>query len=283
MKMGSEFEAKIQTGEMLKWLLAIGLGLVICLFTAQPGLRASEKGGMTLDSPLTASQVVSRMVEMRDHRKEALRSYTSLRTYHLELHGLISLHANMEVKMTYRYPGVKDFTILSQSGSAYVRNHVFKRILKAENLNSHQSEKRHIAITPENYNFELTGYEQNDQGGFYILNVTPKVKNKYLFKGRIWVDGKSFSIVRIEGQPSETLSWWTPKVNFVYQYKKVGEFWFPASNKTITHVRIFGHSLLTIHYKDYDLTDALRVQPLTAAKVSLSDRTPDMSLIPSQP
>lgn len=275
--------AEMRTNEMRKSILAIGLGFVMCLFTVQPGLRASEKGAATIDSPLTTSQVVSRMVEMTDHRTEALRSYTSLRTYDLVLHGIIDLHAKMEVKMTYHYPGDKEFTILSQSGSAYVRNHVFKRMLEAENETSHQSVNRHIAITPENYNFELTGYEQNDQGQFYILNITPKVKSKYLFKGRIWVDGESFSIVRIEGQPSRTLSWWTPKVNFVYQYKKVGQFWFPASNRTVTHVRIFGRSLLTIDYNDYDLTDARNVQPLTPVKGSSSDRTADMSLIPPQP
>jgi hypothetical protein len=246
-------------------------------------LRASEKVEKTIGSPLSASQVVNRMVEMTDHRTQALRSYTSLRSYHLELHGIIDLHADMEVKMTYRYPGEKDFTILSQSGSQYVRDHVFKRILKAENEASQQNENRHVAITPENYNFQLAGYEDNGAGGVYILDVTPKVKSKYLFKGRVWIDGQTFSIVRIDGQPSKTLSWWTPKVNFVYRYEKVGQFWFPVSNHTITHVRIFGRSLLTIKYMDYELTDARNVQPLTTAGVQLSDHEADMRLLPSQP
>lgn len=256
----------------------IGLGLVICLLALRPDLKASKKVERALNSPLTASQVVSRMVEMTDHRTQALRSYTSLRTYHLELHGIINLHADMEVKMTYRYPGDKQFKILSQSGSAYVRNHVFKRIIEAENRASHPNENSHIAITPENYNFQLVGYEDDGPGGVYILDVTPKVKSKYLFKGRIWVDSRSFSIVRIEGQPSKTLSWWTPKVNFVYHYEKVGQFWFPASNKTITHVRIFGRSLLTIKYKDYNLTDARNVQPLATARLSLSENLHDSHL-----
>lgn len=268
---------------MRKWLLGVYFVLAACLFSARPDLRASETNEETLDSPLTVSQVVSRMVETNKRRTEALRGYTSLRSYDLELHGIINLHAKMEVKMTYRYPGGKDFTILSQSGSAFMRNHVLKRLLEAENDASRQSEHRQVSITPQNYNFQLAGYEKDAQGKYYILDVIPKAKRKFLFKGRIWVNGRNFAIVRIEGQPSKMLSWWTPKVDFVYQYKKVGKFWLPALNKTITHVRIFGRSLLTIRYKDYDFTEARNVHPFTPVKLLSSERTHDVTLIPPSP
>lgn len=217
---------------------------------------------------------------MNKRRSDALRSYTSTRSYHVELHGLIHIHANMEVKMTYRRPGQKDFTILSQSGSAFMRNHVLKRLIEAEHQASQQSEHRQVSITPQNYNFRLVGYEQNAQGDVYILDVIPKTKRKFLFKGRIWVSGRNYAIVRIAGQPAKTLSWWTPKVNFVYQYKKVGDFWFPALNKTVTHVRIFGRSLLTIQYNDYNLTDVRNFQPFAPVKPLLSDRMHGATLTP---
>ena len=268
---------------MHRWVLEGILGLIVCLFVVQPDLRAAENNEKALDPPLTASQVVSRMVEMNKRRTEALRSYTSLRSYHLELHGLINIHADMEVKMTYHYPGNKEFTILSQSGSAYMRNHVLKRLIEAENRSSRKGEHHQISITPHNYNFELAGYEHDAQGDHYILKVTPKVNKKFLFKGQIWVSGQNFAIEHIVGQPSKSLSWWVTKVDFVYQYKKVGEFWFPASNKTITHVRIFGRSLLTIRYKDYDLTDARNFQPFTPPKTVLTDRVHSMRLISPDP
>lgn len=273
----------MRTNEKPKWLLGIGLGLLLCLFAFQPCLRAAEKAGKVLDPPLTASQVVNRMMVMNKRRTNALRSYTSMRTYHLELRGLIHLQADMEVKMTYHYPGIKKFTILSQSGSSYVRNHVFKRMLEAENRTSQQNENVKIAISPRNYNFELVGYKQDAQGDHYILKATPKIKNKYLFKGEIWVGGRNFAIEHIVGQPSKSLSWWITKANFVYQYKKVGEFWFPASNNAISHIRIFGRSVLTIKYKDYDLTDARNFRPFTTARTVLSDREHSMKLIPSTP
>ncbi len=272
-----------RTIKVHKWLVAICFGLAICLLPPRPDLRASETNEDVLDSPLTVSQVVSRMVEMNNRRSEAIQNYTSLRSYHVELHGLIHIHANMEVKMIYQRSGKKDFVILSESGSAFMCNHVLKRLIKAENDASRQGERRQVSITPRNYNFKLAGYKQNAQGKFYVLDVTPKVKRKFLFKGRIWVDARNFAMVRIEGQPAKTLSWWTPKVNFVYQYKKVGEFWFPALNRTVTHVRLLGNSLLTIQYKDYDLTQVRNVNPYTPVRLILSDLMQHSALIPPSP
>lgn len=274
-----KYEREKPTIEVCKKRLGLGFALIICFLGLQAILRASGKNGTNVKAPLTAEQVASRMAEMNQHRTEALRSYTSLRSYHLELHGMINIHADMDVKMTYHYPGQKSFTILSQSGSAFMRSHVLKRLLRAETKTSLRGEHRQIAITPHNYNFQLAGYENNAQGGIYILDVTPKVNRRYLLKGRVWVSGRNFSIVHIVGQPAKRVSWWTPKVNFVYDYRKVGGFWFPSLNKTITHVRVFGRSLLTIQYKDYELTDARSVQPFKSASTAMNDPVNEMRLI----
>ena len=270
---------------MMRLLMRLALGFEIAafLFSAGLSLKATESDPETIESPLTTSQVVNRMVEMNERRAEALRAYTSLRTYHLELHGILNLQADMEVKMTYRYPGDKDFIILSQSGSAYIRSHVLKRLIEAENESSHRDEVHQVAITPENYDFELAGFEHDGNEGYYILNVTPKVNRKYLFKGRIWVDDRDYAIARIEGQPAKAPSWWTTKVNFVAQYERVGNFWLPASNKSVTSVRVFGRSLLTIRCKDYDLTSTANIQPVAPVKVLSSESAPSMVLVSPSP
>jgi hypothetical protein len=264
-------------------VLAIGLGMGSFLLSPGMNLRADESNAGAIESPLTTSQVVSRMVEMNERRAEALRGYTSLRTYYLELHGILNLRADMEVKMAYHYPGDKDFTILSESGSAYICNHVLKRLIEAENESSHHGENRQVAITPENYDFELTGHEHDGQGSYYVLKVTPRVDRKYLFKGRIWVDDRNFAIVRIEGQPAKAPSWWTTKVNFVAQYERVGDFWLPAMNQSVTSVRVFGRSLLTIQYKDYALTGAANIQSIAPVNSLTSDPPPGRVLIPPSP
>ncbi|MCL5670092.1 MAG: hypothetical protein M1423_02165 [Acidobacteria bacterium] len=277
------FSRDRRTTEIWRAIAKIGLDVWICMLLQARELVAAKSAANTNDSPLTTAQVVRRMVETNHRRTEALRTYSSVRTYHLELHGMLHLKAEMKVRMNYQWPGKKDFTILSQSGSAFMRKHVLKRLIKAENEASGRTEHQQAAITPRNYNFKLDGIQNCDQDQCYVLKAVPKKKRKFLFNGRIWVNTQNFAIMRIEGQPATTLSWWTTKVNFVYRYKKVGEFWLPALNRTVTHVRIFGRSFLTIKYQDYDLVKVLDINPSAPVKLLSSDHTHDGTLAPPSP
>lgn len=267
----------------LKTMAKIGIVVWICALLPAAMVGAAESNTKTIDAPLTSEQVVRRMVETNHRRTMALRNYSSVRTYHLELHGLLHLKADMKVRMTYHWPGKKDFTVLSQSGSGFMRKHVLKKLIEAENEASGRREHRQSAITPRNYSFQLAGYENDGGNHYYILEAVPRAKRKFLFKGRIWVNARNFAITRIEGQPAKSLSWWTTRVNFVYQYKKVGPFWLPASNETKTRVRIFGRSFLTIKYQDYNLPKPLLVKSQEPVKLPLSDHRPDGILIPPSP
>jgi len=59
--------------------------------------------------------------------------------------------------------------------------------------------------------------------------------------------------VRIEGRPARNPSFWVRGVQFVRTYQKVGSFWLPASTYSVSQVRIFGESELTIENSGYSL------------------------------
>ena len=44
---------------------------------------------------------------------------------------------------------------------------------------------------------------------------------------------------------------------------KVGDFWLPAYNHSVTAVRFGGRAELTIAYKDYEITGASQVSTLS--------------------
>lgn len=212
--------------------------------------------------PLTAGEVVSRMVAMSERRNEALRSYSSVRTYSMDFHGVKHLHAEMVVSMNYQWPNTKEMTILSESGSGTLRERALRPLLQAE-LEAMKPENQPLtAMSPENYSFELVGYTKTDSGDCYILEVRPLHKNKFLFKGRIWVEDKGFAITRMEGQPAVNPSFWTPKTDFKRSYQKIGDFWLPESNQSETKVRVFGTAVLTIEYQKYEITKAAAVSPV---------------------
>jgi outer membrane lipoprotein-sorting protein len=209
---------------------------------------------LTVSAPLTADQVVNRLAEMNRVRAKSLEGYSSLRTYHLECHCLSHKTADMVVRAEYQAPNKKVFTILSESGSGTVRNRAFKKLLEAEQESMREDNQQRSAITLENYTFELSEYRKSDQDEFYVLEAEPRSKNKFLFRGRIWVDAKDFAITRVEGEPAANPSWWTLKTDFKRRYQKIGDFWLPESNESETKVRVFGTAFLTIEYREYQIT-----------------------------
>jgi len=210
----------------------------------------------TVSAPLSADEVMRRVAQMNEQQANALETYTSIRTYHLECHCLSHKTADMVVRAGYEAPNKKVFTIVSESGSGTVRSRVFKKLLEAEQESMREENQERTAITPQNYTFQLSDYQKIDGNEFYVLEARPLTKNKFLFRGRIWVDAKAFAIAQIQGEPAVNPSWWTVKTDFKRSYQEVGSYWLPESNESETKVRIFGTAVLTIKYADYQITEA---------------------------
>jgi hypothetical protein len=218
-------------------------------------LRAPVSGQQVAASaPLTADEVVRHVMEKNEERTKALESYSSLRSYHLECHCVSHKKADMLVRADYIAPDKKVFTVVSESGSDTVRNKVFKKLLEAEQESMRDENQQRTAITPENYTFQLSDYKKTDMDEFYVLDAQPLSKNKFLFRGHIWVNAKDFAITRVEGEPAVNPSWWTVKTDFKRSYKKIGDFYLPESNRSETKVRIVGTAVLTIEYREYQIT-----------------------------
>ena len=99
----------------------------------------------------------------------------------------------MVVRTDYQAPDKKEFTIVSEGGSGTVRDRVFKKLLEAEQESMRDENQQRSAITPENYTFQLAEYEKSATDEFYVLDAQPRSKNKFLFRGHIWVNAKDFA------------------------------------------------------------------------------------------
>src|SRR5215469_12830682 len=148
----------------------------------------------TVSAPLSADEVMRRVVQMNEQQANALETYSSIRTYHLECHCLSHKTADMVVRAGYEAPNKKVFTILSESGSGTVRSRVFKKLLEAEQESMREENQQRSAITPQNYTFQLTDYQKVDGNEFYVLEARPLNKNKFLFRGGVWIDAKDFAV-----------------------------------------------------------------------------------------
>ena len=228
--------------------------LVFLVFLLINGYFASAQPG-SVSEPVTANAVMDRVAAMDKVRSEAMKGYVSIRTYHLECHCLSHKEADMVVQMSYQAPSSKEFTVLSESGSGAIRDRVFKKLLEAEQESMQQEQQGRSALTPENYKFQLLEYEERENDNFYLLDAQPRSRNKFLFRGKIWVDATDFAITRIEGEPAVNPSWWTERTEFKRRYVKIGKFWLPQTNESETKVRAFGKAVLAIDYGAYQITE----------------------------
>ena len=128
------------------------------------------------------------------------------------------------------------------------------KLLESEQEAASDENRRRTALSTENYDFALAGYENDAAGGRYILDLLPKTKNKFLYRGKIWVDANDFAVVRIEGEPGKNPSFWIKKTEIAHRYVKVNGFWLPAENHTESVTRLGGRAILSIEYKDYKIT-----------------------------
>lgn len=197
-------------------------------------------------------EIFAKLVKQNELRNARLRKYSVVRTYSVSsLDGKV--HAREVVRMEYVAPDQKTFVTTSEEGSGVVRHMVLSRLIESETSAAAGKEHHDSSITPANYTFHLLGQEEMGGHHCYVLEALPKRKDKYLFEGKVWIDNQEFAIVRIAGHPAKKLSFWITRADFVRQYEKVGDFWFPAKDETFVDVKLYGKKILTIEH----LTDTV--------------------------
>jgi hypothetical protein len=102
-------------------------------------------------------------------------------------------------------PDVKTYKIIQARGNSSGERMV-REILDRETESA--KKKRSSEISRANYDFVLLRRQNFGVVPEYVLGIFPKRKDKYLLRGRIWVDASTFRIRRIEGVPARSPSFW---------------------------------------------------------------------------
>ena len=204
---------------------------------------------------LPANVIVTKMMAASARRSALLHGYRGTRNYHLQYRGIFGTReASMQVQATYVAPDQRNLAVVSQTGSKLLLNKVLLKLLDSER-EAYRTQKQ-VALSPANYEFQLLGTDRSDSGNAaYILEVKPKQDNKFLYKGKIWVDASEFAVIKMQGEPAKSPSFWIRDTQIDVNWEKIGDFWFPQRNISVSHIRLGGTATLTIDYTDYQLTD----------------------------
>lgn len=239
----------------------IVLGLLSSASLLDQSLNASTTGSepASVSNPssteITGDAIFAKLVESNRLRDSRLKQYSVQSTYRVK-NDKGEMRAETQALLRYRAPDIKEFKIISEKGSGIIRSRVFKPLMDVEVETASERNRIDSSITPNNYTFTLLGEEEVAGARCFVVQATPKRSDKYLFTGKVWIHSAEFAVVQIEGQPAKNLSLWVKRVDFVRRYQKIGEFWLPLKNESISRVRLFGKNTLTTEYDNYQINQA---------------------------
>lgn len=156
-----------------------------------------------------------------------------------------------EVQRRYSAPRTLAFKALRFTGDAFVKTNVITRFLQSEVDHVQKDDPAQSAISPANYKFSYKGTSQLEGRLVHVYQLKPRQKRTSLFKGRIYIDAYSGSLVRAEGRPAKSPSLFIKKVEFVQDYADIGPFTFPVHIHSEATARIVGRAIVDVYQRDY--------------------------------
>lgn len=217
---------------------ALAASLMLCASSKLPAQSAPE---------FAAIQAID-AAELR--RETRLRGYTVTEHYSLKS-SRFNNSAEMTVATVYRKDQGKSYQIVSRSGSAMLQSRVFDRLLREEGEMSRGEARQQTLVNTRNYGMRFAGEEIRSGRKCYILDLTPRRASAHLLKGRAWIDAEDGTLLRIEGRPTASASFFAGRPMITREYEKAGDFSLAKSTHAESSSFFFGKTELQIEYSDY--------------------------------
>jgi hypothetical protein len=230
------------------------------------GFAASAWGAAANDQLPDGNAVAAKLVAQDTQRQTVAAGYHGMRRYVLD-NERMNKHAEIVVRVECAADGTKHFEFVSQEGWKGAYKHVVSKMLASEAEASHSETKQRTRLNLDNYEFHTVRTALFGDRMAYVVDLVPKRHEERLIKGQAWIDAQDYAVVRIEGEPAKNPSFWVRSVHFVHTYQKDGALWFPETTQSMTEVRIFGETTLTIHYFDYAPNHPPATQTASAARI----------------
>jgi hypothetical protein len=157
-----------------------------------------------------------------------------------------------ELQTRYSAPRTLAFKAVRFSGDSFVKTSVIVRLLQSEVDHLQKDDPALTAITPANYKFSYKGTNQMQGRLVHVYQLKPRQKRAGLFKGRIYLDAYSGSMVRAEGRLVKSPSFFVKKIEFVQDFADIDAFTFPVHIHSEAQTRVVGRAVVDIYDADYE-------------------------------
>jgi len=145
------------------------------------------------------------------------------------------------------------YTIVSETGSDYIRDKVLRPLLETEAKVLASGNPSRSALTIDNYDI---GGGELAEPGIVKLFAKPRRKEVSLIDGSVFITSADSDLVRVEGKLAKNPSFWTTRVNLVRRYDRIGGVRVPVRLDSTAQIRFAGESSLSMTY-DYEMINGV--------------------------
>ena len=147
------------------------------------------------------------------------------------------------------------YDIVSEGGSAYIRDKVLRPALEREKAIWNGRLSGRSSLTTANYDFIAASL---DARGLMRVTVKPKRKDELLIDGVIILAPDTGDLLRVEGRLAKSPSFWTGRIEVVRTYDRIGGVRVPVRTESVADVKMAGASSFAMSY-EYETINGRRV------------------------
>lgn len=216
-------------------------GIVLSLLTAVAAVAQATQQNV--------NSIVDAMLKAQLENKARVKPFTVKRGY-LLLDKQEQEKGKMVASITVLPPDAKEYQIESSSGG--MGEKILRDVLTKETEPPKDAARKELSR--DNYDFKLLGEEALNGRRCYLLGLNPKREEKDLLRGKLWIDAETYNILRIEGSPVKSPSWWIHDVNILMSFAEVDGMWLRTSTHAVANVRFKGKYIMDSRDLEYSFT-----------------------------
>ena len=223
--------------------------------TDQP--RETQSG----PNPDLLNAIIQRMEQAQLQNRAHARPYSVTRDYVLYGSDLDKIKGHVVARVNFLPPNRKSYNIAESTGG--FQEKVVRRVLEHEVEVTRDPQD--TWLTSRNYDFELLGEQQLNSRRCYVLKTYPRRPDKDLMKAIVWVDAELYRVLRLDGEPQKSPSFWVKDVHIVLDFGDVSGMWLQTHTQAIAHVRFAGDYKMYSRDMRYETASVVAAAPANNA------------------
>ena len=175
----------------------------------------------------------------QDDTQRPYRATRRLEARNGERQGWLEATTGYAPKTGFRYQ------VTAEGGSGHIRSKVLRAVLEGEAEAIARGETGRSSLDRSNYLFQADGV---DDAGLARVLLSPRRKERILLAGRMFLRPEDGGLVRLEGRPAKSPSFWIKNVDIVRSYERILGAVVPVSLESTAQVRLLGRATFRMTY-----------------------------------